>query len=80
MEGAGVPVVAAVPGGGLAWALVVPLIFLNGPGLLVDENLLFFNHLNIISLISVISNIISISITQTFFLQLWTLISHYNEQ
>ena len=49
MEGAGVPVVAAVPGGGLAWSLIAPLIFLNGSGLLVDENLLFFNHLNIIS-------------------------------
>ena len=41
MEGAGVSVVGAV--------LVTPLIFLNSSGLLVDENLLFFNHLNIIS-------------------------------
>ena len=50
MEGAGVPVVAAaVPGGGLARPLFTPLIFLNSSGLLVDENLLFFNHLNIIS-------------------------------
>ena len=49
MEGAGVPVVgAAVAGGGLAWSVVTPLIFLNSSGLLVDENLLFFNHLNII--------------------------------
>ena len=50
VEGAGVPVVAAaVPGGGLAWKLVTPLIFLNSSGLILDENLLFFNHLNVIS-------------------------------
>ena len=49
MEGAGVSVVTAVPGGGLASKLVTPLIFLNSSGLLVDENLLFFYYLNTIS-------------------------------
>ena len=65
MEGAGVPAVAAVPGGGLARQLVTPLIFLNSSGLLLYENLLFFNHLK--SYLDIIQHYFNLNHSNIFF-------------